>query len=291
MSGGFAKVFESLWDGTLADKWETWSLFVFMLAHADANGVIDMTPEAMARRSCIPLDRVREALAVLEAPDPHSRTPDEDGRRIVLLDTHRSWGWRVVNHGAYRAQRDPVARREQSREAKRRERAREDLFGSVSHGQPTSAEVSHGQPKQRQKQTQKQEAEANPLSGDEGSESGMGVQGAGPGSGEAQDGLPEWMPTRQWEAWVAWRDGLGKAGRLTEEAVRLAVRTLTKLRADGNDPAAVLEQSVLNGWKGLFPVNGRSSVTGSRRRAGPDGRYREANAGTPGVLNAGGGNG
>ena len=142
----FAKVFASLWDGTLADHWETWSTFVFLLAHCDADGVIDMTPQAIARRSCIPLDKVKAALEQLAAPDPHSRTAESDGRRIVLLDDHRDWGWRIVNYSSYRNMRDEEQRREQNREAQNRRRERvstsQQVSAAVSTRQQPSASVS-----------------------------------------------------------------------------------------------------------------------------------------------------
>lgn len=170
----FAKVFASLWDGTLADQWETWSVFVFMLAHCDAQGVIDMTPQAISRRSCIPVDKVEAALQHLSAPDPRSRTATEDGRRIVLLDDHRDWGWRIVNYEHYRNMRDEESRREQNREATRRWRGSkrdgeqpvsigeqsvssgEHRVSTVSIGEHPSASVSHGEPKQKQKQKQRE---------------------------------------------------------------------------------------------------------------------------------------
>ena len=37
-------------------------------------------------------------------------------------------------------------------------------------------------------------------------------------------------------------------------AIELAIRKLDELRAEGHTPQAVLEQSVLRGWQGLFPV-------------------------------------
>lgn len=154
MTSGFAKVFSSLWDGTLADNWETWSLFVFLLAHADANGYIDMTHEAISRRSCIPLDKVISAIGSLEAPDPRSRNSAEQGRRIIRLDETRDWGWLIVNYAAYRASRDPDSRKGQTREATAR--WRENQYGepSVSHGEPSEEAVSQGEPKQKQKQKQ-----------------------------------------------------------------------------------------------------------------------------------------
>jgi hypothetical protein len=35
----------------------------------------------------------------------------------------------------------------------------------------------------------------------------------------------------------------------------MAVKALESLKADGNDPTAVLEAATLKGWRGLFPVN------------------------------------
>jgi hypothetical protein len=130
----YAKVFRSLWDGTLADSWSCWSVFVFLLAHCDMDGVVEMTPGAIARRSCIPADEVERALEKLLAPDPNSRSSAEGGRRIVPLDS-RGWGWRIVNHARYRSLRDEQERRQQNREAQARHRE----SAAVSHRQPPSS--------------------------------------------------------------------------------------------------------------------------------------------------------
>jgi len=100
--GAFAKVYRSLWDGTLAQRPDGWAMFVFLLAHADRSGVVDMTPAAISARSGIPLDRVRAALSELEEPDAESRSSSEEGRRIVRLEERRTWGWRIVNYEPYR---------------------------------------------------------------------------------------------------------------------------------------------------------------------------------------------
>lgn len=46
---------------------------------------------------------------------------------------------------------------------------------------------------------------------------------------------------------------------LSDHARTLAVGELDKLRAAGNNPSAVLNQSTLRGWTGLFPVNDRDT--------------------------------
>lgn len=128
----YAKIFRSLWDGTLADSWETWSTFVFLIAHADRDGVVEMTPGAIARRSCIPLEKVEAALAHLQEPDPASRSDAEEGRRLVPIDG-RGWGWRIVNYGQYRKLKDADMVRAQTAERVQRFR--------VTHG---NARVTQG---------------------------------------------------------------------------------------------------------------------------------------------------
>jgi hypothetical protein len=76
------------------------------------HGTVDMTPEAIARLTTIPLEHIKTGLIALEQPDPESRTPGEDGRRIVRLSAERLWGWRIVNYEHYRTIRSAEERRE-----------------------------------------------------------------------------------------------------------------------------------------------------------------------------------
>jgi hypothetical protein len=43
---------------------------------------------------------------------------------------------------------------------------------------------------------------------------------------------------------------------LTEHAIELTLKELAELCRQGNDPVEVLEQSIRNGWQGIFPVKG-----------------------------------
>jgi hypothetical protein len=69
---------------------------------ADEDGILDITADAISRRTNTPLDVVHEAIRHLSEPDPDSRSSAEEGRRLVLLDSHRNWGWRIVNFQKYR---------------------------------------------------------------------------------------------------------------------------------------------------------------------------------------------
>lgn len=119
----FAKVFASLWQGSMVGKADAQLVFVFLLAHSDIDGCVDLSPEYVAPLVGLPVERVAEALQFLEAADPRSRSKAEDGRRLVRLDDGRDWGWRIVNFEHYRSMRDEEQRRAAQRERMRRVRA------------------------------------------------------------------------------------------------------------------------------------------------------------------------
>jgi len=86
-----AKIFASMYDGTLASKgpWQALVTFQQLLILADAKGVVDMTIHAISRRTTVPLEIIREGILELEKPDHESRSPAEDGRRITRLSENR----------------------------------------------------------------------------------------------------------------------------------------------------------------------------------------------------------
>ncbi len=118
----FAKIFSQIFDSSIAENCRSRHVFMDLLVLADSDGVIDMTADAIARRTNVPLEEVRQAITELSSPDPNTRTPDEDGRRIVPIDKGRAWGWQIVNYAHYRAIRDEEARRGYFRDYRRKER-------------------------------------------------------------------------------------------------------------------------------------------------------------------------
>jgi hypothetical protein len=75
------------------------------------------------------------------------------------------------------------------------------------------------------------------------------TQAPNPGASEP---LPDWLPVEPWNAFLEMRKK--KRTALTAYAVKLAILNLEKLRAAGNDPKDVLNQSTMNGYQGLFEV-------------------------------------
>lgn len=121
----YGKLFVQMYDGTLATKgpWQALVTFQQMIILADAKGIVDMTPEAISRRTTIPLEIINIGLVALEQPDAESRTPELEGRRIVRLNAERTWGWAIVNYDHYRKIRSQEDRREYMKKYQRDRRA------------------------------------------------------------------------------------------------------------------------------------------------------------------------
>lgn len=118
----FAKVFEQIFDSSIAQDYTVRHMFIDLLILADPTGAVDMTHEAIARRTNVPLEKVRHCIEELCQPDVKSRSTLEDGKRIVPLDSHRDWGWKIVNYQHYRKIRDQEARRSYFRDYQRKRR-------------------------------------------------------------------------------------------------------------------------------------------------------------------------
>ena len=68
--------------------------------------------------------------------------------------------------------------------------------------------------------------------------------------------LPDWVPADAFADFVAMRKAIKK--QITDEGIRLAIKKLDALRSTGSDPLAVLEQSTLHSWQGLFEVKSQN---------------------------------
>lgn len=147
----YAKLFASLYQGTLRGKSDEILVFTNLLAHCSKEGAVDKHFRAIAEETGLPIERVKTAIEVLESPDPESRSPEEDGARIVRMDEHRVWGWRVVNYGKYRSIRSEDDRAEQNRIAQQKWRDR-------NKSKPSSAKSKQDKPKEREKQEGEGEA-------------------------------------------------------------------------------------------------------------------------------------
>ena len=75
--------------------------------------------------------------------------------------------------------------------------------------------------------------------------------------------LADWIPKAAWQDFVAYRK---QQKGWTAKAEMLLLRELERLHRLGNDATAVIEQSIANGWKGLFPIRGSAASKDDSRR-------------------------
>lgn len=111
----YAKIFSQILESSLTEDVVTRHVFMDLLLLCDQQGVLDMTFQAIARRTLNQEDVIRAAIAKLMLPDEESRTAKHEGRRLIPLDDHRSWGWQIVNYRKYADTRDAESKREHNK--------------------------------------------------------------------------------------------------------------------------------------------------------------------------------
>lgn len=99
---GYTPLFSTLTTGTLCGKWPDIGLWPIILSLCDRSGCVDVTPTYLAGVTGLPAEEIVACMQRFCQPDPYSRSKDENGARLALLDDHRAWGWRIVNHTQYR---------------------------------------------------------------------------------------------------------------------------------------------------------------------------------------------
>ena len=139
MSDTYTKLFRSIAASTivsepLATRW----LWITLLSQCDRTGCVYGSIPGLARLANISIPEVEDALASLMSPDPYSRTPDNEGRRLEAIDG----GWRLLNYAKYDAMRNEAERREAKRKWDRENRpsghARAKAAEADSHEQSDS---------------------------------------------------------------------------------------------------------------------------------------------------------
>ena len=112
-----------------------------MLAIADKNGEVQGSIPGIARLAGVSVDAARAAIERFLSPDLDSRTKDDDGRRIEVIDG----GWHLLNHKKYRDMASDADRAEKAKLRQQRKREK-DRRNNVTrrHGQSRNI---HGQQK------------------------------------------------------------------------------------------------------------------------------------------------
>ena len=135
----YTKLFQRITQSTVwCEDSETRIVWITMLALSDSRGRVFSSVPGLANTARVTVDQARIALAKFMTPDPDSTTPDFDGRRIEVIEG----GWRLLNHGKYRALRDEEERKEYQREwvkSKRENRKNQLIAEALAHAKQVAA--------------------------------------------------------------------------------------------------------------------------------------------------------
>ena len=97
---GYAKVFQSMYTGSMYGAGiHVFAVWGWILAHKDENGLVEVNAQLVANELGGVAQQVEEAITYLCAPDPNSRTPEQEGRRLLKVS---QFGYQVVNNEKYR---------------------------------------------------------------------------------------------------------------------------------------------------------------------------------------------
>ena len=170
----YGKSFASMYDGSLFGSpsvvFAVWGYAISkQRPNKDGTHTVELNPRLLAATFAgETIDTINGAIDHLCAPDSASRTPEEDGRRLIADDRNREGPsqYTVVNGAKYRAMRDEEERRSYLRDAQRAHRAKGKKKPStaVNHGQPPSTQAEAEAEVDSEAETdQREEAEASPI--------------------------------------------------------------------------------------------------------------------------------
>ena len=124
----YAQLFSSILDSSVwRESSDTRVVWVTMMAMADADGCVWASMGGIADRARLPRDVVQSALDIFMSPDPDSRSPNDDGRRVEKIDR----GWRLINYVAHKERSRLAADRERKRRWAAKQRAKNSTNSST----------------------------------------------------------------------------------------------------------------------------------------------------------------
>lgn len=148
---GYVKIYGSILGSSVwAEAPTTRIVWITMLAMADQFGHVEASVSGLARFANVSAAECRKALDALSAPDPDSKSPEFEGRRVEKWER----GWTILNYLKYREMRTPkqVADADRQREYRNRDTSQESQPVAPSASVPASeAGTANYKPPRRKK--------------------------------------------------------------------------------------------------------------------------------------------
>lgn len=151
---GFTKLFSAITSSSIWNEDDkTRLVWITMLAMADSRGVVHASVGGLAHTARVTREECEHALSVLLSPDPDSRSPEYDGRRVEKIEG----GFLLLNYAKYREARSEDERRIYMKEYMKEYRKR-----GVNKRKQSLAEVKRSKPQLAQAEAEAEEDNSSP---------------------------------------------------------------------------------------------------------------------------------
>lgn len=118
----YGKHFERMYRGSMMGAGpDVFAVWGYAISHAQKDSIVELNPELMAVLIGMPKERVEKAMEFLMSPDPKSRNPDHEGRRMIRQGQYE---FLLTTASYYRGIQSPEDLREYNRIKQRESRAR-----------------------------------------------------------------------------------------------------------------------------------------------------------------------
>jgi hypothetical protein len=143
----FAKIFDQMFTGSMMGAGApVFAVWTYVLANCNRKGEVELNPKLMAVLLGMQEQEVADVIEQLCSPDPASRTPDHEGRRLLKQGRYSYF---APNYAKYREIRCEEERREALRLYQRAHREKKKAtavdVNDVSIGQTMSGESSNAE--------------------------------------------------------------------------------------------------------------------------------------------------
>ncbi|NIQ97058.1 MAG: hypothetical protein GWN87_24940 [Desulfuromonadales bacterium] len=138
MTEQFVKLFTAILDSSVWDlDSDTRIVWITLLAMADHNGRVHAAVPGIARRARVTIEKVEEALARFQEPDPYSRSDAHEGRRVA----QEGRDWIILNYGEHRRRQQAEAERARKRRWWRENRGKKSALDEKLDGTSKTSDI------------------------------------------------------------------------------------------------------------------------------------------------------
>jgi hypothetical protein len=222
----YGKIYESTFSGSMVGSGSVvFSIWAYVIAHTKPDSMVELNPSLLSAVLGESEDKIKEGIKQLCSPDPKSRSKAHEGRRLLPKSEFLFF---VPRYKHYHGLRNDEERRQYFRERKRAQRER---LKACPTGMSNHVQVGQTCP---------------PLSTQSESESEAA-------KGKIPLRIPSGVSSNvfvRFKEWMQYRRGFGKKPKDWDLMFQKQLEWLSQFSE--TDQIVILDQSIRNGWQGLF---------------------------------------